>query len=177
MRAASAIVALVLTGTLSACGSGSTETAAGGAEPSASESTEAATFDVAGTLTLKSDSVDPKGLSNCIATSEELFAADCVPKKGDECDGSDGFGDIATGAQVKVNDNTGATVALGELGQGTLAKNAPNWSLGQPFICTFPIEVSEVPDSGDIYSVTVGTRDPFSFSKADAQSLALSLGR
>lgn len=172
------LIVLALT-SLGACGGSNSddgdEASGNGAPSSSSTSVAPSTFDVSGTLTLTSGSVAPEGLSECIVESEELMAEDCDPTQGSNCDGSDGYGDIATGAQVTVNDNAGATVAIGELGQGTLAEDAPGWSFGEPFVCDFPIVVTGVPDSGDIYSVSVASRDPFSFSKEESGDLALTL--
>lgn len=80
------------------------------------------------------------------------------------------YPDIQSGAQVTVLDADSTPVALGTLAEGT---DAP--SLMGP--CTFAFEVEDVP-AGDssIYSLSIGTRQPYQFKQADAGALTLSLG-
>lgn len=111
------------------------------------------TFNVSGTLTLRGGS---DGQFN-----------------GDVCNGTDGFEDIATGAQIIVRDASGKQVGLGDLGIGFF-HGKPNGPLAN---CRFDFVVQRVAESGTgIYSIQVANRGQFSFKRADSESLKLSLG-
>ena len=91
-------------------------------------------------------------------------------RKGSVCIGSGGFDDIEPGAPVVVRDSKGERVGLGMLGFGTLTAG------GYAGTCEFMFTVEDIPVSGDIYSVEVGSRGEVTFSRDEADMLALSLG-
>jgi hypothetical protein len=82
---------------------------------------------------------------------------------------------IVNGTQVTVSDSDGKKVALGELSDRALAQDADGWPFEDTFVCQFTVRVSNVPVSGDIYSLSVGTRSSINFTKSEAASLAISL--
>lgn len=83
------------------------------------------------------------------------------------CEGSSGYDDLASGANVVIHDADGKKVALGLLMPGKLQDDGS---------CEFSFEVEDVPDSGDLYAVAIGHRDPYDFKQSEAGSLALSIG-
>ncbi|WP_166390346.1 hypothetical protein [Nocardioides ochotonae] len=137
------IVALAVATALSlaACGEGEE---AGGAAPAAEAEPES--FTARGSLKLTSGSVE---------------------RAGDVCYGSDGFDDIAGGAQVVVRDAAGESVALGELDEGTPAGAVQ---------CVFTFAVRDVPAGDSVYSAEVAGRGEVSFTPDEAFALTLTLG-
>jgi hypothetical protein len=97
------------------------------------------------------------------------------------CVGTGGYGDIHDGAQVVVKDDTGATIAVGELGPGELyaVPSGGDPEPGQPGYCRFDLTVLNVPDS-DFYEIAVGTREGITYSREEMEDasweLELSLG-
>lgn len=89
-------------------------------------------------------------------------------RDGQTCEGSGGYGDMVPGGQVTIYNAAGEAIALGSLNEGT--------SLN--FGCVFDFDVSDVPaqDGSDIYSVEVTHRGQIKFTRAEASSLALTLG-
>lgn len=115
-----------------------------------------ATFDVRGTLTL----------SLVRALGEE----------GETCAGNGGYSDIAPDAQVKVSDDAGKVIALGQLDQGITRKSS-DWGYGGTNQCVFTFSVREVPaGSGSIYGVEVTHRGVTQFTRDQADQVALTLG-
>ena len=113
-------------------------------------------FDVKGTLTLR---------------HVEAFAAE-----GDACSGDGGYSDISAGAQVKVSDNAGKVVGLGNLGAGTAHKSA-SWGNGGTDQCVFEFTVLGVPIGGEaIYGVEVTHRGVIQFTRDQADQVELTLG-
>ena len=93
---------------------------------------------------------------------------------GSTCLGQGGFDDIAGGAQIVIKDDKGERVAVGRLDNGKVEEH----SSGLPGLlsCRFPYSIPDVPDDGDIYTISIGSRDDYSFKKSEAADLQLSLG-
>ena len=108
-------------------------------------------FDVKGTLTL------PFG--NQGATDD-----------GSLCVGQGGYDDIAGGAQVVIKNGGGKRIAVGSLEDGRIEKQSSGW------LCHFRFDVADVPGDGNIYTISIGSRDDYSFKKSDASDLDLALG-
>jgi len=86
---------------------------------------------------------------------------------GTSCEGSGGFSDIHTGAQVTVTDQSGKTVGISELQQGSYAAGNN---------CAFPFQV-KVPSGLKFYGVAVTHRGTVQYSETQMRSgPALSLG-
>lgn len=92
---------------------------------------------------------------------------------GSDCTGSDGYDDVKEGAQVTVRDDAGKSVALSKLGAGSVTKTLGKYAVAS---CEFDFIVSQVPVSGDIYSVEVEHRGAINFERKNASSLRISLG-
>ena len=118
------------------------------AAPTASPKPE--TFDVAGTLTLSG------------YRDVTLADGDCV--------GDGGYADIRGGAPVIVRDSRGEQLALGSLEPGT-------WPVIDEWSCDFAFRLDGVPESGTTYSLEVARRGEVPFSRDDALSVRLTLGR
>lgn len=92
---------------------------------------------------------------------------------GDDCTAVDGYGDIASGAEVDIVDGAGKVLAIGNLGDGKVTSDT--------YGCQFDFTVPDVPMGGSIYGVKVGNgnRGIVHFSKAQmfgGGGPALSLG-
>lgn len=122
--------------------------------PAAGAPSAAATFPVRGSLQLDA----PRGLA-----------------VGDECNGSGGYRDIRSGAQVTVTDGTGAVLALGQLTMGVVSSH-PVISGGK--VCAFSFTVDSVPTGKGIYGIEVSHRGVVRFEEAAlmAGDATLSLG-
>lgn len=114
-------------------------------------------FDVTGALGLRGD-LDSVAYINLV--------------EGDFCMGTGGYDDIAEGTQVTIRDDSGKKVALGKLKAGKLGNDPTNDDLR----CGFLFEISGVPGGSKIYSVEVSHRGEIDFTKANADSLVLTLG-
>lgn len=84
-----------------------------------------------------------------------------------ECWGEEGYDDMSGGAQVVVRDNTGATVAVGQLDTGIKESSV---------VCRFDFSVEDVPSGSPAYSLEVTHRGEFSFTEEEASGIHLSLG-
>lgn len=92
---------------------------------------------------------------------------------GDSCDATDGYTDIASGAEVDVVDGSGKVLAIGNLAAGKVGADTAS--------CVFTFEVPDVPMGLSIYGVKVGNgnRGIVHFSRAQmfgGTGPALSLG-
>ena len=96
-----------------------------------------------------------------LLTSDLFWATDT------ECTGSEGYDDIAAGAQVVIRDESGKSIALGRLEPGEGVSDVE---------CRFPFSIDDVPAGQGIYSVEVSHRGEIAFEEKDAQELALTLG-
>ncbi|MFE1321040.1 hypothetical protein [Kitasatospora phosalacinea] len=77
------------------------------------------------------------------------------------CAGSGGYGDIGTGADVTVYDESGKVLAVGALGPGrTQGLDG----------CTFMVNVTEVPTGPKFYQVEIGHRGKINLSSSDAEA-------
>jgi hypothetical protein len=119
------LAALVL---LAGCGGSPTPTA----EPSPTPSPTPTAFAVSGTVE---------------ATAADLFKPGTTKllPQGSPCVSNEGYDDIAVGSQVEVLDETNTTVALTDLGAGTLDVTS----------CVFPFQV-DVPMGHPFYAFQVG---------------------
>lgn len=88
------------------------------------------------------------------------------------CTGDGGYDDIRAGTQVVIRDSGGKQIALGALDSGRIELEG----YGAVIRCSFGFDVPGVPVEGEIYSVEVAHRGEISFQRADAASIALSLG-
>lgn len=80
------------------------------------------------------------------------------------------FPDLREGAQVTVLNSGSEAVGLGDV-DGSLS--APG-GFGP---CIYTFTVQDVPaGESDIYSLRIGSREPYQFTRAEASSLSLSLG-
>jgi len=83
------------------------------------------------------------------------------------CYTTGGYNDIRAGTDVIVRDETGKTVALGQLGSGTS-------SMGS---CEFPFQVRQVPAGSKFYTVEVSHRGEITFKADEARHpVSLTLG-
>ncbi|MBB2923200.1 hypothetical protein [Cellulomonas cellasea] len=101
-----------------------------------------------------------------------------IAADGSSCSGRGGFGDIAAGTSVTVYDAAGTIVGTTPLGQGNGERmwsddveHDPDLYYGP---CTLPFSV-QVPDS-PFYQVEVSYRGKSTVQRADAASVALTLG-
>lgn len=92
-----------------------------------------------------------------------------------ECHGYDlggGYDDIDRGAQVRVRNGDGKTIAVGSLGRGVQTS-------GELADCRFPFSV-KVPDDEDFYSIEVSHRGELTYSRKKLDKMhwkvALTLG-
>jgi hypothetical protein len=126
-----------------------------GGHPEARPSGMSHTIDTQGKLTTPASSAT-------IVEWVRLHAADtswpCTP--------ADGYADVTSGAQVTVTDDTGRSVAVGQLDVGVVEKPA---SGGFP-VCAFSFHV-DVPAGHPLYGVEVGHRGKVTFT---ARQLATS---
>jgi hypothetical protein len=120
-----------------------------GSEKAENAEPEAKGFDVSGTVTLTSS----RGV--------EAYS--------DTCRGTNGYDDIQEGAGVVVYNADGKKIGLGRLDAGEPGAYAN-------VQCSFDFTVSDVPESGSIYSVEVASRGEVSFDRDQADDVELSLG-
>jgi len=92
--------------------------------------------------------------------------------EGDPCSGSGGYADIRAGTQVVVTDGTGNVLAKSELGSGSGLKGEIQ---DMVLSCKFNFDVSSVPKS-DFYKVSVGHRGELTYSYAEMQQNAWTVG-
>lgn len=155
--AAAALAFALLTAGCSGGTNADGSTVSASASPSAAPAGQE-TFNVSGSITIRGvDGID----------AYDDFA-------GAPCDGTEGYSDISTGAQVVVKNAGGTKIGLGELGRGRT-----DGDLDEDFDagCTFALLVFGVPVEGDIYSLQIGNRDDYSFTRSEAEAgLKLSLG-
>lgn len=86
--------------------------------------------------------------------------------KGDDCQGSGGYDDIRTGAQVVVKDGSGKLLGTSSLLSGTASDS---------FSCDFAFFVDDVPDA-DFYSVEVSHRGEITNSRKELEDNAWIVG-
>lgn len=93
---------------------------------------------------------------------------------GQPCTVGGGYADIRSGAQVVVTDDGGKTIALGELGGGTLL--LPDLDTWGTRSCVFSFSV-QVPGGHDFYGVEVTHRGVVRYTAEQLrQPVAMSLG-
>jgi hypothetical protein len=82
----------------------------------------------------------------------------------DPCEAADGFDDIHAGTQVVIADETGATVALGDLNGGNLqgTEGDPVFTLD----CGFDFIVPDIPVGHPFYKVSIGRRGTQEYTAA-----------
>ncbi|WP_207083484.1 hypothetical protein [Nocardioides sp. S5] len=158
-----ALAALVAVGTLTGCASDNEPTNA-----SETQAAEPETFTVVGAIKV----VDRDGID--LNFMDDLNV-------GDECTTNPGYGDIAAGAQVTVLDSKGEAVGVGSIGDGELTVDGFEMlgggsANGVTEGCKFPFKVEDIPEGGNIYSISVGMRPDYQFTRDEALSLTLVLG-
>ncbi|TQS29098.1 hypothetical protein [Microbispora sp. KK1-11] len=93
---------------------------------------------------------------------------------GQTCVMDGGYSDIRQGAQVVVSDEKGTTIAIGNLGEGTL--DLPNLQAWGTRSCVFPFLV-KAPAGRRFYGVEVSHRGRLQYTEAQlAEALRLTLG-
>lgn len=90
---------------------------------------------------------------------------------GGACYSASGYEDVAQGVAVTIRNGQGDKVALGRLSGGTTADVSKT-----PRVCVFRFKIAGVPLGSEVYSVEVSHRGEIDFKRADAGSLALTLG-
>lgn len=88
------------------------------------------------------------------------------------CSGRGGYDDLTGGAQVVVTDNTGATVAMGSLGDGNPRLDPADSS--RAIACVFPFAVG-VPAGKGFYGIAVAGRDRVQVKEADLADVKMEL--
>lgn len=89
------------------------------------------------------------------------------------CRGAGGYEDLGEGTQVVVRNESGEVIATGALGAGSLPlseDNSPTTTSYDWSPCTFPIEVTDVPDA-EFYTVEVSHRGGLTYSAAELEGL------
>jgi hypothetical protein len=104
--------------------------------------------------------------SHTIIGSLTLTDTDELWSKGDDCQGSGGYDDIRTGAQVVVKDGSGRLLGTSSLLSGTASDS---------FSCDFAFFVDDVPDA-DFYSVEVSHRGEITNSRKELEDNAWIVG-
>lgn len=94
----------------------------------------------------------------------------------DPCGGTGGFSDIQEGVAVVVRNSNGKKVALGQLGPGVRDELTLTSDTSDSGYCVFPVEVTDIPAKGTIFSIEISHRGEIAFKKADADKLDLTLG-
>lgn len=99
----------------------------------------------------------------------ELTGSFIVMSLADDCQGSRGYDDIRSGAPVTVYSDEGKVLATGQL---------VNPKRENEVVCSYQINVADVPNGHDFYQVEVSHRGKTTVSNADAKSgaIGLSLG-
>jgi hypothetical protein len=144
------LAALVLMVALAGCGGGA------GAKPAApATSTTAAAIQVRGTLILNTTSLTGGSL-------EDMSSGAAA------CRGSNGYDDIAGGAQVTVTDEASKVVGVGALDPGQFNKVSSN--------CMFRFTVDGVTPGRPFYGVEIAHRGVVRFQGADVLAPSLTLG-
>lgn len=70
------------------------------------------------------------------------------------CSGTDGAKELTAGAQVKVSDASGTTIAIGHLDDGYFHSG----------VCTFTFIVPDIPAGKDIYGISINEGDSRQFT-------------
>ena len=78
------------------------------------------------------------------------------------CEGTGGYSDIQEGLKVKVTDETGKILGIGELGSDN------NRGEFRSVKCVFPFKVEGIP-SARFYSIEVGRRGSLEYSRKDLE--------
>lgn len=119
-----------------------------------------------------SQKADPKPKTFAIAGTVSVWAPDISVPNGNtvgaECSSKGGYEDITMNADVVVRDASGTKVGLGRLGPGVIADAGG----GLPE-CTYPLEVSDVPDTGEIFTLQIGSHPEKTLKRADLDHLEL----
>lgn len=100
---------------------------------------------------------------------------------GDPCTTNPGYGDISSGAQVTVLDAKGEIVGVGSIGDGVLTVDGFEMigggsANGETEGCKFPFKIEDIPEGERFYSISVGMRPDYQFTRDDALGLTLVLG-
>lgn len=142
-----ALIGLILVATSFGCGNAS--------KPKAQPATPPATFVLTG-------AVEVRGYGQYQPTLD------------DGCAGAGPYGGVASGAQVTVTDNVGATVAIAALGSGELIRedlvgNGTTRMAG----CRLTFQAANVPAGKGFYGVKVVGLDPTQVPEAQARQVVI----
>jgi hypothetical protein len=106
------------------------------------------------------------GGSISVRTDDFRSSVDVV---GGDCHGVGGFADMHQGTQVVVMDQTGATLALGQLDAGNYTSTIS---------CKFLFNVSNIPVGKPFYKIEIANRGGLQYTQDElSQPLSLSLGQ
>lgn len=95
-----------------------------------------------------------------------MLLRDRSPAFDGQCFGDGGYSDLREGAQVTVSDESGATIAVGELGRGESVESR---------YCEFSITVEDVP-AATFYSIEVSRRGQLRYSMAEMERMDWEVG-
>ncbi|MFE4501722.1 hypothetical protein ACFRFQ_17865 [Rhodococcus sp. NPDC056743] len=119
---------------------------------------------IAGAIALVNKTTKPGSFA--ITGTMSLSSSD-AQRIGSGCVGDGGYDDIRPGAEVKVTDEAGKTLATGRLEGGETSNGE----------CVLPFTVSGVPAGSTFYQVEISHRGGLTYSEAEAREpLAFSLG-
>lgn len=113
-----------------------------------------------------SDPLEVKGTLTLSGGSDEIHWLALDADDGQPCVGDSGYSDVVPGVDVVVRNAKGEQVGIGDLGEGKALDEA----------CVFRFAVSDIDDSGRIFSVEIGNRGDVSFKRSEAASVDLTLG-
>ena len=122
-----------------------------GSEPD-SAAGSAKTFDLAGTIYVES-------------ISNGKVGAECRPDEGEPRPGAEPSG-VKIGADVTVANADGKVVGLGHVNVGTYSPSGYSMSS----YCEVPFDVVAIPDSGQFFSVQVGSLDPERYTREELRT-------
>lgn len=100
-------------------------------------------------------------------------------EEGKPCRGKGGYADLVGGAQIVVENETGTTIAVGQLEPGTLPDPIPTdpWTSRRVPDCTFQFSVKDVPEGANFYTLKIGSRESPTFTREQLDApLELSIG-
>lgn len=122
---------------------------------------------------LSACAAEPITVAGAIAVPGGFAEGGLAGGPGQVCAVGGGYSDIRAGAQVVVTDDAGRTLALGQLGDGTLRlPDLEHWGTRS---CVFPFSV-QVPGGHDFYGVEVTHRGVVRYSAGQLrQPVELSL--
>jgi hypothetical protein len=97
----------------------------------------------------------------------------CKRSPGTTCNGAGTYARLRAGAAILVKDATGRTVTQGHLGRGRLTRELA--LMGPKAACAFPFTVPGVPGGGAQYAVAVPPAVTWSFDRAHAADVVVTV--